>query len=359
MGKITDVLKNFVNDQNNSNVDKESEIICRSCGSRIKQGSSYCPNCKTIIPFEDLKPTNITEYQKVLAVRQKLKKKEELQNVVKLQLDKAKENINKLRDSGNLILIDNYVKKYHDSPKGTVKFENLRDLLKSKQIDFNKDELETIIRFRQSNQKYNEVKAKVLANNPVNTDECIRNYLTLFNNDVNESMIRKILTDQFNYNGEIEKDLARIRIGIAREKSESELKKFESDLITTHNQITIRDVDTISGYDFELLLKRLFEGMGYLVIHTSFSNDQGADLILEKDGTRSVVQAKNWTANVGNTAVQQIVAAVKHYDAHKAIVISSSGFTTSAIELAQSNTVELWDRAKLSTILDDNPVLKD
>jgi len=104
------------------------------------------------------------------------------------------------------------------------------------------------------------------------------------------------------------------------------------------------------------LLKNLFKKMGYQVIHTPLSHDQGADLILEKEGTRFVVQAKNWTANVGNSAVQEIVPAVKHYQAHKAIVISSSGFTVSAIELARSNNVELWDRTRLSTILEDNPI---
>jgi restriction system protein len=280
---------------------------------------------------------------------------------VRLQLDKAKENIAKLHDSGNLTIIDNYVKKYPKYTKGTVKFENLKDLLKVKQFNLTNDELETIIRLRQSNQTYKEVKAKVFANNPTNVDECLRNYLTLFSSDVNESMIRKILTDQFNYNGEVGKDLTRIRDEMVYEKSVNELKNFESDLMAEgpiYGQITIQDTDTISGYDFELLLKRLFEGMGYQVTHTSFSKDQGADLILEKDGTRSVVQAKNWTANVGNTAIQEVVAAIKHYKSHRALVISSSGFTQSAFDLAKSNNVELWDRTKLSTILNDNPVRK-
>jgi restriction system protein len=336
---------------------------CPLCGARlIDPLSSYCPKCLVIVNPAMVENTQDAQ-KKQFAINQRieLKKKEELKKIVKLQLDKAKENIAKLQDSGNLILIDNYVKKFPNYPKGTVKFENLRDLLKSKQFDFNKDELETIIHLRQSNLTYKEVKAKIFAKAPTNADECLRNYLLTFNKDVNNSMIRKILVDQFSYNGEIEKDIARIRVEMTREKSENELIGFESELLTdapTYNQITIRDIDLISGYDFELLLKKLFEGMGYQVAHTSFSNDQGADLILEKDGTRSVIQAKNWTANVGNTAIQEVVAAIKHYQAHRALVISSSGFTQSAIELARSNNVELWDRAKLNTILNDNPVLK-
>jgi uncharacterized Zn finger protein (UPF0148 family) len=351
-------------DQNNSNVSEErytnvSEeryICCRSCGSTLKRGFTYCPECKTILPLEDLKIINHAEYQKI---QDELKKKEMFQKVVTAQLDKAKENINKLRDSENLIYIDNYAKKYSKQLMGTVTFENLRELLKTKQFNFTTDELEMIIRLRHSNIKYNEVKAKLLENNPVNADECIRKYLALFWNNVNESIIRQILIEQFNYNGDVEKDIARIRTEIVQKNSDDELKKFESDLlgeVSISDQVTISDVDRISGYDFEVLLKRLFEKMGYQAIHTPLSNDQGADLVLEKEGTRFVVQAKNWTANVGNSAVQEIVPAVKHYNAHKAIVISSSGFTASAIELARSNNVELWDRSRLSRILEDNPI---
>jgi len=323
MGMITDFLKSFDKGYNNSNAEKN-----RSTKKEM----------------------------------QELKKKEELQNALKLQFDKTRESIINLRDSGELVLIDNYVKKYPNYPKGTVKFENLRELLKARQFDFTKDELETIVRLRLSNLECEEVKVKIFADNPVNVDQCIRNYLALFFYDFNESIIRQILVDKFNYTGVIENDLERVRREMLREKSANELKKFESHLmaeVTTYDQITVRDVDTISGYDFELLLKKLFTGMGYQVTHTSLSNDQGADLILEKEGTRSVVQAKNWTANVGNSAIQEVVAAIKHYQAHRALVISSSGFTQSAIDLARSNNVELWDRAKLSTILNDNPVPKN
>jgi HJR/Mrr/RecB family endonuclease len=96
--------------------------------------------------------------------------------------------------------------------------------------------------------------------------------------------------------------------------------------------------------------------MGYRVIHTNLSKDQGADLIIEKFGERIVIQAKNWTNNVGNTGVQEIVAAIKHYNANKARVISSSGFTSAAIDLAETNKVELWDRNKIILLLNQYPI---
>lgn len=339
---ITRLIRNFVKGYNkpiaenaSQDLNKNLEIqkFCHSCGARIKQNSPYCPACKTIVPLS----------------RDELRRREDAEKAVRLQFEEAKENIIKLRDSENLLIVDNYVKKYSTHLKGTVKFENLKELLKTKNFDFNRDELEIIIRLRHSNLLYKDVKAKILSNNPVNADECLRNYLALFNSDINEPMIRQILQDVFNYDGNIESDIAKIRSEIVREKSANEIRTFESDLMaesSANNQITIHDIDIISGYDFELLLEKLFEGMGYSVTHTTLSNDQGADLILEKDNTRTVVQAKNWTANVGNAAIQEAVAAIKHYNSHRALVVSSSGFTQSAIDLAHSNNVELWDRAK-------------
>lgn len=241
-------------------------------------------------------------------------------------------------------------------------------MLKSKQFDFYNDELSEIISVRTLALFYNEMKGIVLSNNPVNSDECLRNFIKkYFNTDFLSNvkgmlMVSQVLADQFEYEGDIYKDIERIRPEIVQEMRKNELKKFESDLIgetSTYDQVTIRHIDTISGYDFELVLKKLFEKMGYQVIHTSFSHDQGADLVLEKDGMKCVVQAKNLTANVGNSGVQAVVAAVKHYNAHKSMVISSSGFTVSAIELARSNNVELWDRIRLSAILEDNPIYLD
>jgi len=83
------------------------------------------------------------------------------------------------------------------------------------------------------------------------------------------------------------------------------------------------------------------------------TGDQGADLILSKDGEKIVVQAKKYAGKVSNKAVQEIAAAKKYYNADRAMVVTNSAFTKSAIELAFSNDVELWDGRKLKTIIED------
>jgi hypothetical protein len=278
------------------------------------------------------------------------------------RIEDAWENIDKLQDSGIIIYIDKFIQKYPNQNARTANFENLKELLKSKQFDFDRQKLHDIISIRGLALLYNEVKGIVLSNNPVNLDESLRNYIkkyldsNVFRDKLLLGMVSQILADQFNYNGEINQDIDRIQPIIIQEIREKEVKKFGETLMQKQDQITIEYIDSISGYDFELLLKKLFETMGFLVTHTSFSKDQGADLVIEKDGVRSVIQAKNWTANVGNSGIQAAAAAIKHYNAHKAIVISSSGFTINAIELAHSNNVELWDRSRLSMILKENPI---
>lgn len=103
-------------------------------------------------------------------------------------------------------------------------------------------------------------------------------------------------------------------------------------------------VDEMSGEAFEEFLLAHFMTQGYKGYITPRTDDYGADLVIEKDGRKIVVQAKRWKKVVGIEAVQQVVSAIKHYDAHKGMVITNSSFTENAYELASSNGIELWDR---------------
>lgn len=53
--------------------------------------------------------------------------------------------------------------------------------------------------------------------------------------------------------------------------------------------------------------------MGYKAEFTKSTDDQGADLLIEKMGDRTVVQAKRYNVNVGNSAVQEVVSSKAFY----------------------------------------------
>lgn len=103
-------------------------------------------------------------------------------------------------------------------------------------------------------------------------------------------------------------------------------------------------IDKMSGEEFEVYLKTFFEKKGYTVELTPLSNDYGADLVCSKKEEVIVVQAKRYEGNVGNSAVQEIVAAKEYYEADRCIVVTNSYFTKNAVGLAEANDVELWDR---------------
>lgn len=112
------------------------------------------------------------------------------------------------------------------------------------------------------------------------------------------------------------------------------------------------DINKVStGYEFEDFLKELFIRLGYNVVLTKSSRDQGADLIVEKDLIKIVVQAKFYSNTVGNKAIQEVIASKSYYNADSCMVITNNYFTSSAYELAKANNVKLVDGTELSKMI--------
>lgn len=109
----------------------------------------------------------------------------------------------------------------------------------------------------------------------------------------------------------------------------------------------IDEIDAMGGVVFERRLAHLFSSLGYRVEQTRALGDFGADLILERDGVRTVVQAKRWKKNVGIKAVQEAVASKPMYRCDRAMVVTNRYFTPSAKRLAKANHVTLWNRDDL------------
>ncbi|MEK4510522.1 restriction endonuclease [Paenibacillus sp. FSL K6-2524] len=118
----------------------------------------------------------------------------------------------------------------------------------------------------------------------------------------------------------------------------------------------IADIDKMDGIQFERYLGYLFQAQGYKTQVTQAAGDYGADLVLQKDGVKIVVQAKRYSKNVGIKAVQEAQASIAHYGAAEAWVVSNSDYTAAAYELAKSNKVKLINRDGLiEMILSMNP----
>lgn len=117
-------------------------------------------------------------------------------------------------------------------------------------------------------------------------------------------------------------------------------------------RITVQEIEHLNGFEFEELIGELFRKVGYKVKVTKKSGDQGADLVVDKDGVCTAIQTKKYARSVGNTAVQEVVAAMKYYDCDKAMVITTGLFTKGAFELASRNGVQLVDKKGLDDLFD-------
>lgn len=113
----------------------------------------------------------------------------------------------------------------------------------------------------------------------------------------------------------------------------------------------MREVDAMTGAEFEERLASLYRVMGYVVHHTGRRGDFGADLVVERDGERAVVQAKRYRGAVGIEAVQQVVGAARYYGADAARVVTNSTCTPAARALAEASGVELVERDALIRLL--------
>ncbi|WP_424355634.1 restriction endonuclease [Methanobacterium sp. MBAC-LM] len=112
----------------------------------------------------------------------------------------------------------------------------------------------------------------------------------------------------------------------------------------------------LSGYEFEGFLKLLFEKKGHTVENTPLSGDQGADLVISKFGGKIVVQTKRYNEKVANKTVQEVVASIAQYGANKGIVVTNNYFTASAVELTNSNGIELINRDTLEHLINEHPI---
>jgi restriction system protein len=118
----------------------------------------------------------------------------------------------------------------------------------------------------------------------------------------------------------------------------------------------IREIDVMPGEMFERRLELLFRRLGWRVDRTRAVGDFGADLILMSDDhVRTVVQAKRSARSVGVRAIQEVVAAKAHYACTDAMVVTNARFTAQAMQLAEANDVELWDRGELVRRLTARP----
>jgi HJR/Mrr/RecB family endonuclease len=324
----------------------------------------------------------------------------------------SSKNLDNYKNTNVHIIMVNFVKKF-GCEYTQEDFAKLKELLHAKGVFLSDENILSLILKEKGEQDYCDFKKVILENNPVLLNDCIEIFVKNFCKEIDflikckekfnkygiyktpdgkMSIIENIFSEEtttgtfkkttnlippevylkqvafftrklfFFKELLLERDAELFNKSIANDeylfreivdaKNKYDLKKFEEGL-SQKQIIRIEEIDNMGGYEFERFLKSLFGKMGYSVEHTKLTGDQGADLVINKLGEKTVVQAKRSNSKIGNNAIQEVVASVSHYKADKGMVVTNNFFTPSAFELAKSNKINLIDRDELNRLIGD------
>ena len=129
----------------------------------------------------------------------------------------------------------------------------------------------------------------------------------------------------------------------------SQIEKSCLKLIENNYSKTIKE-SYKKGIKFENHCKEILKQHGWEVKETPNTGDQGVDLIASINDLRICIQCKDHEKAIGNKAVQEISAGKLFWKGTHAILVSKSGFTKSAQELAKSNNVKLINEFQLKNL---------
>jgi len=108
----------------------------------------------------------------------------------------------------------------------------------------------------------------------------------------------------------------------------------------------------IDGFEFEKWVADRLNDNGWVAHATKGSGDQGVDVIATREDMTIGIQCKRYSGSVGNKAVQEVYAGVQHMGLERAVVVSNSKYTKSAIELAKTTGTLLISDDALSDLFD-------
>jgi len=171
----------------------------------------------------------------------------------------------------------------------------------------------------------------------------------------------KIYTQLFKGNGSQLIHLANLLM--EKEKTDNydfiynQLQKEYSVELSKHSKNLIEDlkeIDAMTGQEFEEYLSKLFSVLGYDVRKTQATRDGGIDIILKKEGKVTLIQAKKYKINgtVGVDAVRDVHSNAEKYKASElAVLTTAMNFSLDARNDARDKNVKLWNRDYFKELL--------
>ncbi len=144
--------------------------------------------------------------------------------------------------------------------------------------------------------------------------------------------------DNFNFIVKTIKEYVEKEVDYDRCENTENVEEYDDEVAQNFN---------IDPYEYEKLIAEIFENLGWTTFNTPKSGDQGADIVMQKEGFTYVVQCKLYGQPVGNKAVQEVSSAKAYYEAVGSVVVTNNDYTKSARQLAESQNVWLLHDSQL------------
>lgn len=137
-------------------------------------------------------------------------------------------------------------------------------------------------------------------------------------------------------------------------------KLYVDEIIDDKVNITLEEIKQMDGREFELFCADLFKQLGYKKVDiTQATNDEGKDLILDKD---TYVECKCWNednSNIGREVLQKLIGAiVAEGNISKGICITTTYFCQTSIKYANKVNKNSNIQLELYDIYDIEQILK-
>jgi len=133
-----------------------------------------------------------------------------------------------------------------------------------------------------------------------------------------------------------------------KSENDSDIDESMNDDSLNPNLIVHNSSD--NGRDFEFWAKEKLENLGYTISLTPITGDQGVDIIATRNGKKYAIQCKSYSGQVGNAAVQEVIAGKIFYDCDYACVVTNSSFTPFAYQLAAKAGVIMCANENLDSL---------
>jgi restriction system protein len=116
---------------------------------------------------------------------------------------------------------------------------------------------------------------------------------------------------------------------------------------------SLDNVQRMHWQEFERLIAEAFRRQGYRVLETGGGGaDGGVDILLTRDGQRTLVQCKHWkTRQIGVAVVREMYGIMTANGAARVKIVTSGSFTLDAHRFARGKPIDLLGRSDLAQLI--------